>query len=274
VRLDAPGPYRAELKAMTDRQPPFLFVATPCFGGLVTTNYMMSIVKLMQYADQHSFSISLNLLARDSLITRARNTLVAHFMSMPQATHLMFIDSDIGFEPELVHRMLQFDEDVVGGMYPAKALCWAPEDKIVQREPPQTATLNYVGQFCRGEELERRGPFATGVYAATGFMMIKRRVFERLIEAHPELAYSSDHVYTPVKTERQYHALFECRIDPETREYLSEDFGFCRLWRALGGKIWLDVEGELVHTGAHDFAGNPALRYGASEAPLKMVVNS
>ena len=251
-----------------------IFVATPCFGGLVTTGYMMSVVKLMQYADQHNFSISLNVLAGDSLITRARNTLVAQFMTMPAATHLMFIDSDIGFEPDLVHRMLEFDADVVGGMYPAKALCWDPPDKISQREPPQMATLNYVGQFCKGDELERRGPFATGVYAATGFMMIKRQAIERLIAAHPEYAYTSDHVYTPSKTERKYYALFECRIDAETGEYLSEDFGFCRLWRALGGKIWLDIEGQLVHTGAHDFAGNPALRYAAGEAtPLKMVVN-
>ena len=251
-----------------------IFVATPCFGGLVTTGYMMSVVKLMQYADQHNFSISLNVLGRDSLITRARNTLVAHFMTMPEATHLMFIDSDIAFEPELVHRMLAFDEDVVGGMYPAKALSWNPPEKICRGEPPQTATLSYVGKFCEGAELERRGPFATGVYAATGFMMIKRYAIERLIAAYPDYAYTSDHVHTPTPVERRYHALFECRIDPETREYLSEDFGFCRLWRALGGKIWLDVEGELTHTGAHDFVGHPALRFGASDAaPLKVVVN-
>jgi len=57
-----------------NRPAPMLFVATPCFGGLVTTGYMMSIVKLIQYADQHGYSISLNVLGRESLITRARNT--------------------------------------------------------------------------------------------------------------------------------------------------------------------------------------------------------
>jgi hypothetical protein len=253
---------------------PLIFVATPCFGGMVTTGYMMSIVKLMQYAELNNFRVSLNVLGRDSLVTRARNTLVAQFMTMPEATHLMFIDADIAFEPELVHRMFVFDEDVVGGMYPAKALCWNQPEKIRQREPLETATLNYVGQFCNVPDLERRGPFATAAYAATGFMMIKRQVIERLIEAHPERAYACDHVYTPDKTMRQYHALFECQIDPDTREYLSEDFGFCRLWRALGGKIWLDVEGPLVHTGSYDFAGNPALRYGTSEpATLKIAAS-
>jgi hypothetical protein len=244
---------------------PLIFIATPCFGGLVTTGYMMSVLKLMQYTDQHGFSISLNVLGRDSLITRARNTLASQFMTMNEATHLMFIDSDITFEPELVHRMLTFDQDVVGGMYPAKALNWVPPAKVSEREPPQTATLQYVGKFCEGAELERQGPFATGVYCGTGFVMIKRRVIERLIAAHPESMYVSDHVYTPSETKRKYHALFECMIDPQTREYLSEDFGFCRNWRALGGKIWLDVEGALVHTGSHDFVGNPALRFGASQ---------
>ena len=246
-----------------DRPAPTVYVGTPCFGGLVTTGYMTSIIKLMQYSESHGFNVSLNLLGRDSLITRSRNTLVSEFVRT-DATHFMFIDADLAFEPELVHRMLVFDEDVVGGMYPVKALRWDQPARITEREPPETATLQYVGKFCEGDELERRGPFATGVYCATGFMMMKRRVVERLIEAYPQCAYGSDHVYVAGKSPMQYYALFECMVDPVTREYLSEDFGFCRLWRAIGGKIWLDVEGALTHTGPHDFVGNPALRFGAS----------
>jgi hypothetical protein len=250
---------------MSDNQPPpQLNVGTPCFGGMVTTGYMTSIIKLMQYSDTHGFGVSLNLLGRDSLITRSRNTLVSQFIGIPDATHFMFIDADLAFEPELVHRMLVFDEDVVGGMYPVKALRWDQPTLIREREPPDTATLQYVGKFCEGGELERRGPFATGVYCATGFMMMKRRVVERLIEAYPQCAYTSDHVYVANKSQMQYYALFECTIDPLTKEYLSEDFGFCRMWRAIGGKIWLDVEGALTHTGPYDFVGNPALRFGAS----------
>jgi hypothetical protein len=250
-----------------------LFIATPCFGGLVTTGYMSSILKLMQSAEQYGVAISVNLLGRDSLITRSRNTLVSHFLTMQEATHLIFVDSDIAFEPELVLRMLAFDQDVVGGMYPAKARRWDAPDDIRSREDLSTATLQYVGKFCEVPELERRGPFVTGEYCATGFMMIKRRVIERLIEAYPERIYTSDHVYAPNKSGRQYYALFECMIDPKTREYLSEDFGFCRLWRELGGQIWLDSEGSLVHTGAHDFIGAPGLRFGTREPVIKDVAN-
>ena len=244
-------------------QPPYIYVGTPCFGGMVTTGYMMSILKLMQYGEKGGFSISFNLLGRDSLVTRARNTIVAEFLET-DATHLMFIDADLTFEPELVHRMLAFDEDVVAGMYPAKAFVWDPPAKIRESEPLQTAMLQYVGKFCQPPELERRGPFATGDYCATGFMLIKRNVIERLIKANPDRAYASDHVYVFGKSQRQYHALFECMIDPVTKEYLSEDFGFCRLWRGLGGKIWLDVEGSLTHTGPYDFVGDPSLRFGKS----------
>jgi hypothetical protein len=244
---------------------PIVYVGTPCFGGLVTTGYMTSIIKLMQYLEGHGAGMSLNLLGRDSLITRSRNTIISEFLRTKDATHFMFIDADLAFEPDLVHRMLAFNEDVVGGMYPVKALRWDQSARIQERERPETATLQYVGQFCQGDELERRGPFATGVYCATGFMLMKRRVLERLVEAYPECAYVSDHVYVPTKTSPQYYALFECMIDPVTKEYLSEDFGFCRKWRAIGGKIWLDIEGSLTHTGPHDFVGHPALRFGASQ---------
>jgi hypothetical protein len=95
-------------------------------------------------------------------------------------------------------------------------------------------------------------------------MLIRRNVIEKLVAAYPERNYAVDHVYTGQEGQRQFHALFECMIDPETKEYLSEDFGFCRIWRALGGRIWLDVEGGLTHTGPHDFVGDPSLRFGKS----------
>ncbi|HET7849513.1 MAG TPA: hypothetical protein VFL51_10685 [Pseudolabrys sp.] len=249
---------------------PLIYIATPCFGGLVTTGYMMSMLKLMQSNAAHGFAVSVNLLGRDSLVTRSRNTLASAFLQMKEATHLMFIDADLTFEPELVHRMLAFDQDVVGGMYPAKAIRWNPPANIIGREPPSTATLQYVGKFCEGAEYERRGPFVTGVYCATGFMLMKRSVIERMIEAYPETAYSTDHVYTPGTGHRKNYALFECMIDPETKEYLSEDFGFCKRWRAIGGKIWLDAEGALTHTGAYDFVGNPAIRFEENQQDVKV----
>ena len=243
---------------------PNIYVATPCYGGLVTTHYTMSVLALSQYAAASGFAVGVHLLGRESLVTRARNTFVADFMATPEATHLMFIDADIGFAPQSVARMLAFDEDVVAGMYPAKALRWDVPDRIRDREPPAQAALQYVGKFCDRDELELRDRFATGEYCGTGFMLMKRGVITRMIAAYPETAYGSDHVYVAEGAPSgPLHALFECMIDPDTREYLSEDFGFCKRWRAIGGKIWLDIEAGLTHTGNYDFVGAPALRFGA-----------
>ncbi|WP_036261938.1 hypothetical protein [Methylocapsa aurea] len=245
---------------------PMVFIATPCFGGLVSQHYMQSILGLIQFASQAGFDAALALLGHDSLITRSRNTLVTQFLNTPSATHLLFIDADIAFEAEQVQRMLSFDRDFVAGIYPLKVIDWS--GAAIRRaasagETFQTAPLLYVGTLCAGGALEREGRFATGVYCGGGFMMLKRRVLERMIAAYPETRYRSAHAYSNATGDANY-ALFDCMIDKETNAYISEDFGFCQKWRDIGGKIWLDTEGRLTHIGAHHFQGAPQARYGGA----------
>src|SRR5271170_3626596 len=99
-----------------------LFVATPCYGGLVTQRYMQSVCALLEYGNVNGLPVSVELLGYDSLITRGRNTLVTTFLDSPTATHLMFIDADIGFTPDQVVRILNFNEPVAAGTYPLKVL--------------------------------------------------------------------------------------------------------------------------------------------------------
>ncbi len=243
---------------------PTVFIATPCFGGLVSQHYMQSVISLIQYAGQAGFDAMLALLGHDSLITRSRNTLVTQFLQSP-ATHLLFIDADISFDPSQVYDMLAFDKEVVAGIYPLKVINW--DNAAMQRlasgnETFQSAPLLYVGTLCVGNELERIGRFATGIYCGGGFLMIKREVIEKMIAAYPESRYKSVHAYSNAKGD-EYYALFDCLIDPETKAYISEDFGFCQKWRDIGGKIWLDTESRLTHIGAFNFVGAPQQRYQA-----------
>jgi hypothetical protein len=134
--------------------------------------------------------------------------------------------------------------------------------RTVGGEALTSAPLLYVGSMCEEAERERNGAFVTGLYCGGGFMLIKRNVIERMIEAYPDSRYNKVHAFSNAKTEENY-ALFECMIDPETKAYISEDYGFCQKWRDIGGKIWLDTEGKLTHIGAHHFEGNPRLRYGS-----------
>jgi len=250
---------------MSDIPPrPHVFVATPCYGGLVTQGYMSSVISLMQYSAASGFDASLSLLGSDALVTRCRNTLVGRFLEAPAATHLMFIDADISFDAAHVGRLLRFDQDVVGGMYPLKVIHWdagALTRAAHRVEPMQSAPLLYVGQFCEGTALCRQDGFITGRYAGGGFLMIKRHVIERMITAYPELRYTAGHVYPPPPApEPARYALFDCMIDPDSGTYLSEDFAFCRRWRDIGGTVWLDTVGTLTHAGSHDYCGSPAAR--------------
>lgn len=246
---------------------PMVFIATPCFGGLVTQQYMQSVISLIQFASTANFDAMLAMLGHDSLITRSRNTLVSQFLHT-QATHLLIIDADIGFEAEQVHEMLRFDREFVAGIYPLKVIDWngpAIKRAATARESFQAAPLLYVGSLCAGNECEREGRFATAIYCGGGFMLLKRQVIERMITAYPESRYNCMHAYSNAKAAESY-ALFDCMIDKETGAYISEDFGFCQKWRDTGGKIWLDTVGKLTHTGSYHFQGDPRSRYSSDHS--------
>jgi hypothetical protein len=238
-------------------------IATPCYGGLLNQGYVESIVQLITYAPAHGFAVQLVMNGHDSLITRSRNKLVSVFLDMPAATHLMFIDADIVFKPDYIKRMLDFDQDVVAGMYPVKNIDWAQVQKNAAPdaapETLQNAGLHYVGLPYPKPQGEERDGFVTAAYAGTGFKLIKRTVFEKLIVAHPELRYTAQQTFPrTLNNSTNQYALFECMIDPMTGAYLSEDYAFCQRWRKIGGKIWLDTQSPLTHIGVYKYGGKQA----------------
>lgn len=236
---------------------PHIKIATPCFGGQVGHLYMLSVVRLLQEAPTLGFDASLALLGGDALVARARATLVAAFLDAPEATHLLFIDADIAFEPQQVARLLAADREFTAAFYPLKTIDWARlPQRHVAGEPLAEAGLSYVGLPCRGTEARRDGRFVTAVYAGGGFQLLHRTAIERMIAAYPETRFAATNTYPPPpEASRNLYALFDSLIDPETGLYLSEDYAFCQRWRAIGGEIWLDLDSRLTHTGPHSFAG-------------------
>ncbi len=248
---------------MTRHAPPpiHIFLATPCYGGMVGQRFMISAIALLQMGQAAGVKITLDLLGYESLITRGRNILVSRCLDDPTTTHLLFVDADIGFDAAQVFRMLGFDRDVVAGMYPLKLLDWQSGlQRALLGEALETAPLRYVGAPCQGAEAESENGFVAATYAGAGFMLIKRGVFEHMMAAYPHLRFSAAHVAAAPSLSPHQYALFDCMIEPETGVYLSEDYTFCRRWRDLGGKIWLDAQGGLIHVGQFEFAGAPALR--------------
>ncbi|MEW5787464.1 MAG: hypothetical protein AB1899_06380 [Pseudomonadota bacterium] len=241
---------------------PLVVIATPCFGGLLTQNYMLSVTRLMTSVGGQ-IDLQLMLLGHDALITRSRATLVAKFLDNSAATHLMFIDSDIGFEAEQFARLFRQDKDVCAAMYPIKELDWLRlPGRQARGESLASAGLNFVGTLCTDAQLRIEGEFATARYAGAGFLLIKRHVLEQLILAHPELKFQAIHAQDPEAPGMAHrYALFDPIIDRETGDYLSEDYAFCQRWRDLGGEIWLDLKSRLCHVGSNEYRGDSSLRY-------------
>jgi hypothetical protein len=238
-------------------------IGTPCFGGQLTSLYVVSLLKLQKAFAQRNWSIGFMLQAGDALVTRARQTIVCHFLDDPSATHLLFIDADIGFEPEQVFRLLEFDADFTAAAYPVKQINWDLMAGAVQagRTPLESATLSYVVERDTAAELVTRNGFVRSRYAGTGFLMIRRSVLESMIEHYPELRYTHEHrADDPLTGSRWRSALFNCILDQASGFYLSEDFSFCRRWTDMGGEIWVDYLSRLNHVGLMVYRGNMAAR--------------
>jgi len=217
-----------------------LHFCVPCYGGMVNEAFFISMLKFMAAGNKLGLNFTVDTMVNESLIPRGRNSLVAKFLAFePKSTHLMFVDADIGFEPEEIIKLLLANKDVCGGLYPKKAL---PIQYVVNRIPNSEKDPNNPNMV----EVANLG---------TGFMLIKRSVIQTLVDAHPELHYA-DAIGLDPKFDPYKYALFDTSISEDTREYLSEDYHFCKLWRSHGGKIWADLSIKLDHTGYMKFSGD------------------
>src|SRR5215469_4489007 len=246
-----------------------LVVATPCFGGQVSTVYATSLFNLQQAVQNLSnVKVKVQLRDGDALITRARANLVTLFLDDPAATHLLFVDADIGFKPEQVFRLIESGADVVAGCYPIKRVNWDKARRAMAAGRPDLAasSLDYVLELDNPDEVRVVNGFTRVRYAGTGFLMIRRHVLEKMC-AHPNYAplqFFREHSLDALAGSSNRFALFECMIDPATGTYLSEDFAFCKRWTDIGGEIWADLDSRLDHVGPSVFHGDIASQFAAA----------
>ena len=251
-----------------------IFIGTPCYGGMITTDYFKSCLQLVALAATKNIQLQFGTIGNESLITRARNTLVQLFMD-GDYTHLLFIDADIAFNPEIVFRMLKFDKDVVSGIYPRKTIDWAKVKKLViknkniKENELLASSLQYNLNVKNPERIEMKEGFIEVMDGATGFMLIKRNVFKKMAKNYPNLKFKPDqHINQPHEKDFNFHktsdwnyAFFDTMIEPKTRRYLSEDYAFCRLWQNMGGKIYADIVSGMTHYGNYAFKGNVGTQF-------------
>jgi hypothetical protein len=207
-------------------------ICMPCYGGMLTESTFMSYIKWSNTCRQLGIDWTMETMTNESLISRARNTLTAKFLHNKESTHLMFIDADIGWEPWHLLVMLNRDVDVIGGLYPMKSL------------PVKWCVNGFDGAEEGADGLQEVSK--TG----TGFMLIKRHVFEKL-NAHPATRPFINDIGLPAELNPYMKTYFDTAV--RENRYYSEDWTFCENWRDLGGKVWVDKRILLKHTGTYVF---------------------
>ena len=234
--------------------PVHLVVGTPCYRGQVTSAYFSSVLKLQEVCRTEGMALSFLMPDGDNLVQRARQDIVADFMAIRGATHLLFIDADIGFEPAQVFRLLGFKTEVAAAAYPLKNIDWGKVRIAVLAgwEKLESAGLHYVLEVVQPPQI--RDGFIKALSTGTGFLLLRRSALTALMEHYPELRYSRDKGGTEAAS--WAYALFNCLIDGVDGPYLSEDYSFCRLWTRMGGEIWVDLKSQLNHVGQAAFVGN------------------
>ena len=254
-----------------------LFVATPMYGGMSHGMYVKSCLDLQAICSQYGIEVRFSFIFNESLITRARNYLVDEFLRAEGFTHLLFIDADIHFDPRDVVACLALDKDVIGGPYPKKSIKWAAIKEGVKRHPDispadmEKLAGDFVFNPVPGTEKFSVAEPIEVLEIGTGFMMIRREVFDKFKAAYPEFSYRPDHVgQANFDGQRYIHAYFDTVIDRKRKvvvngeekeyggsdRYLSEDYMFCQWWRNIGGSIWLCPWMKTHHIGTYAFTGD------------------
>ena len=250
-----------------------IFVATPMYGGMCSGMYSKACCDLATLSTKYQMDLKFFYLFNESLIPRARNYLVDEFLRAEEYTHLMFIDADIHFDPNDVLTLAALDKDIIGGPYPKKCIAWekvrnAVDTGLADEDP--TVLEQYTGDYVfnpveNTHKIQVAEPVDV-LEIGTGFMLIKREVFDDFKEAYPQFTYTPDHNRSEhFSGDREIHAYFDTVIDSDaylgeisgkSNRYLSEDYFFCQFVRRLGYKIYLCPWMKLGHMGSYVFSGS------------------
>jgi len=268
----------AQITNFVKKNNPKLFILTPCYASQCFVNYVGSLIRTIDAFRQVNFPLQVEFCRNDSLVSRARNNLIARAMSDPAMTHVIFIDSDITWDPIDIFKLIIADKPLVGGVYPLKSYNWSRliknpmnpyetdlvgsmikkkngsqlKDMITDELMIQHNLLRYNINY-KSNTLQIQNNLAEVKHVATGFMLIKRDLLKKMQKAFPSTKYVDDVNFLREHENVNAYALFDCGV--EEGHYFSEDWLFCHRWTKMGGDIYIDVSINLTHTGIEDYQG-------------------
>ena len=254
---------------------PHIAILTPCYGGLCSVHFTKCLVRTFLLCKKYGIGIEFLECAGDSLVSRARNNLIARAMSIEGFTHLMFIDGDIEWEPMDIIKLLLKDKDLVGGSYPHKSIDfnlvttelhnipqWIENKnnsniEQIKNTNDRDIILNKLLQYninYLSDVTPVQNNLISVKHIATGFLLMKRSTIEKMMKHYPETKYIDDVGYLNGDENNYAFALFDCQV--KNKRYLSEDWLFCERWADIGGECFIDITINLNHIGTMVFNGS------------------
>jgi len=219
-----------------------IFIAVPAFGQTITATTFLATHSLRQHLMNKGIGGGISTLSFPDIAELRSMFMTVWYDTMPNSTHMLFIDADMGFPPDLVSDMILFDEPVVGTIYR-------------QRKEP----VSWAGSGTGASQTERRGNFMLVEGVGFGCTLIRRDAIAKMIEKFPDLIDTRLHLHPAGETLRQTGTnrllrFFE-KMDIPDRGLISEDLSFCLRWAECGGKVWANIGHRISHVGPYDFAG-------------------
>ena len=239
-----------------------IMVCTPCHSE-VSMHYTQAVLKFQLECMKKNILVSFSLL-KSSLVTQGRNLCVAEFLNHPDNyDYLLFIDSDIHFEPKTIFKMIGADKDVIACPYPMKMIdtekMWKKlnnTDLVKTKEDLLRAGYTFPIKLENQSDITMEHGVIEVSHAPTGCMLIKREVIEKMIKHHPELRIYQPTVINGKEVAKEnFYNLFDTLHDVETKRYFGEDFGFCQRWKDMGGEVYIYAMDNITHVGDHQYCG-------------------
>ena len=245
---------------------PRVLIATPAYGSTVTTNYLRSLLQLTNRLKGVEFVIQF---LDYSLICKQRNFFLSRLLQ-EDFTHLLFIDADMGFSPEAIHSLLEFNQPITACAYPTRTMDWGDMQKAGKaHENLNTAKAHALKYVCEpnlagsiqknlkddGKKLTlHANKFIRCTEAGTGLMLIQKTVAEQMKEKFPELW--CDKPLNPYPSFGNLDGILQVfeAMQNTHGQFISEDLSFCKRWvDGCGGQIWVNIKDPIAHSGKMTF---------------------
>ena len=262
----------SQIKRFISEKNPNLTILTPCYNSTVYVSYMESLIQTFSMCKEIGLKMKVHFCKNDSLVSRARNNLIAKAMSDPTTTHMLFIDADITWDPADILKLLLADKGIVGGIYPIKQYKWSNfsdpnfmTELMNRKQNSQLKNIMSDHDYLKTNMVKYNVNYESSMlnvannlakvkHLATGFMMIKRQVIETMSRGFPTTKYVDDVGFLHGEENNFAYALFDCGV--EEGHYFSEDWMFCHRWSKMGGGVYIDVTINLDHTGVETYKGS------------------